>query len=93
MFKKFQNPIEEKLDVEITTLLARMAADTDKTTEEYTKKIESFEKLYELRHKSRISKDAIATIIAHSIGILAVINHERLHVIATKTLGMVKKVF
>lgn len=88
-----QNPIEEKLDAEITTLLASMDSHTDKTDSEYKEMTERFKTLMELRNTSRISPDTIATIAANIIGLAVVMNHERAHVIASKAFTLVKKMF
>lgn len=90
MFQK--NVIEGKLDAEITTLLELMDKETDKSTEEYAKMLDQFTKLYELRHKSRISKETLATIGANLAGIVVILTHERVHVIASKAFGLVKKI-
>jgi hypothetical protein len=86
-----KNEIEAALDAEIIQVLASMK-DDDKETEEYTKKVASFEKLYELRHKSRISNETIATIAANFLGLVVIMNHERAHVIASKAFGLIKKI-
>lgn len=91
MFNFKKNEIDLALDAEITALLAKMG-EQDKTSEEYAKMVDQFNKLYELRHKSRISKDALATIGANLLGILVVLQHERVHVIASKAFGFVKKI-
>lgn len=90
MLKK--NPIEEKLDEEITKLLDEMATQ-EKDSDEYESMVDQFTKLYELRHKSRISKETVATIGANITGILLILSHERAHVIASKAFGLVKKIF
>lgn len=91
MFKK--NPIEAQLDVEITELLKKMGEETDKSSEKYTTMVDQFNKLMELRNKSGISKDTLATIAANIAGIVIILSHERAHVIATKSLSLVRKLF
>jgi hypothetical protein len=91
MFKK--NPIEEKLDAEITQLLAAMSIHNDKTDSEYKEMTERFKTLMELRTHGRISKETIATIAANLAGLIVVMNHERAHVIATKAFTLVRKMF
>lgn len=91
MFKK--NPIEEKLDAEITNVLAQMDRFTTKDAKEYATMVDQFEKLMKLRNESRLSKDALATIAANAIGLIVVMNHERAHVIATKAFTLVRKMF
>lgn len=91
MFKK--NPIEAQLDEEILTLLHAMDAYDTKFGDEYANLVDQFNKLYELRYKSRISKETLATIGANVLGIVVVLQHERAHVIASKAIGFVKKLF
>ena len=90
MFKKHQ--IETKLDEEILVLLEQMGAEDDKTSETYAKKIAQFSTLHELRHKSRISVETLATLGANMLGIVVILNHERAHVIASKAFSLVKKI-
>jgi len=91
MFKK--NPIEAQLDVEIATLLAKMAEDDDKTSDEYASMLDQMSKLYKLREENSISMDTWATIGANLLGIVIILSHERAHVIASKSFGFVKKLF
>ena len=93
MFKNLikKNEIDVALDEEITALLAKLATQ-EKNTEEYTTVADQLVKLHELRHKSRISKDTLATIAANALGIIILMNHERAHVIASKAFGLVKKI-
>jgi hypothetical protein len=54
----------------------------------------SLEKLYTLRGvdtPTRVSMDTLATIAANLVGIVLVINHERVNVVATKAFGMLTK--
>jgi hypothetical protein len=90
MFKK--NPIEAQLDAEIMKLLEEMKEES-KTSDEYVKMVDQLKKLYELRNSSRISNETWATIGANLAGIVIILSHERAHVIATKSLSLVKKLF
>lgn len=89
MFKKDQ--IETVLDDEILDLLGNIRQEC-KNTEDYAKMVDKLSTLYELRNKSRISKETMATIGANIIGILVVLSHERAHVITSKAFGFVKKI-
>lgn len=89
MFKK--SKIDTEIDEEILTLLAALR--TCKSPVEYAEWSEQLTKLYELRHKSRISKDTLATIAANLTGIIVILSHERANVIASKAFGLVKKIF
>lgn len=91
MFKK--NPIDAQLDLEIKTLLDCMSAVDDKTSEDYVAMLDQMSKLYKLREENTISMDTWATIAANLAGIVIILNHERAHVIASKSFGFVKKLF
>ena len=91
MFEKSE--IDAKIDEEIIRLLAALEQDNDKETKEYASMVEQVVKLQELRNKSRISLDTVATVGANLLGILVILNHERAHVIASKAFGLVKKIF
>jgi hypothetical protein len=89
MFKR--NQIEVNLDNEINHLLELMDKEL-KYSDEYAKMTDQMTKLYELRNKSRVSKETLATIGANLAGIIVLMNHERAHVIASKAFGFVKKI-
>lgn len=91
MFKK--NPIEAQLDEEILQLLKKMEEVDDKTSDDYVAMLDQMSKLYKLRQENSISMDTWATIGANLAGIIIILNHERAHVIATKSLGLVRKLF
>lgn len=90
MFKK--NPIEVQLDAEIHNLLLAMDGE-DKDSDKYVVMTEQVTKLYKLRQENSISMDTWATIAANLAGIFIILNHERAHVIASKSFGFVKKLF
>lgn len=91
MFKK--SPIDAKVDETIMTLLAKMEEVEDKSTTEYASMVDQMSKLYKLREENSVSADTWATIAANILGIVIILNHERANVIATKTLGLVRKLF
>lgn len=91
MFKK--SPIDTKVDETIMTLLAKMEEVEDKSTTEYASMVDQMSKLYKLREENSVSADTWATIAANILGIVIILNHERANVIATKTLGLVRKLF
>lgn len=91
MFKR--NSIETELDNEIKKLQETMRnVSAIEESRAYAAMVDQLVKLHELRHKSRVSKDALITIAANLGGIIAILNHERAHVIASKAFGLVKKV-
>lgn len=89
MFKK--NPIDAKIDEEINTLLDSLR--TCKSPAEYAEWTDQLVKLYKLRQENTVSMDTWATIAANIAGIVIILNHERAHVIASKSFGFVKKLF
>jgi hypothetical protein len=91
MFQK--NPIDSKIDETILTLLAKMEEVEDKSTTEYASMVDQMSKLYKLREENSVSMDTWATIAANILGIVIVLNHERAHVIASKSFGFVRKLF
>jgi hypothetical protein len=61
-------------------------------TEEHAKMTASIAKLTELRKKDTISLETWVTVGTHLAGMLMILNHERAHVIATKTFGLLRKI-
>jgi len=60
--------------------------------EEHSKLVASSAKLMELRKKDTISLETWVTVGTHLAGVFMILNHERAHVIATKTFGLLKKI-
>lgn len=92
MFKKPEDPIQKALETEILNVLA-MASDEKNFNDNREKMIASACKMIELRNKGRISKDALVAAATHVAGLVLVLQHERVHVIASKAFGLVRKVF
>lgn len=90
MFKKSE--IDVKIDEEILRVLAAMEQDTNKNTKEYASMVDQITKLNELRTKEKISKETWATIGANLGGIVAILFHERAHVITSKAFTLLKKI-
>lgn len=61
-------------------------------TEEHSKLVASSAKLMELREKDTISLETWVTVGTHLAGVFMILNHERAHVIATKTFGLLRKI-
>lgn len=89
MFKK--NEIDVKINEEIVSLLDDIKGD-DKGSDKYAKMIDQLTKLHALREKNRVSKETLATVAANVGGIVAILMHERAHVIVSKAFGFVKKI-
>ena len=61
-------------------------------TEDYTKRLQIIERLKSLeddKSKRRVSPDTVLLVAGNILGILIIVNHERLHVIASKALSHV----
>ena len=90
----FRKQKQTELDNVIADAL--LALDIHKPySDEYTKTVDNVEKLYRLRNDSersrKISPDTIATVGANLAGILLIIKHERVNVVASKALGLIMK--
>lgn len=82
------------IDLEIEHVLNGMRQMTI-GSKEYQQAAESLRTLYEakgIKNPSIISADTLISAGANLLGILLVINHERLNVLTTKAFGMVRKV-
>lgn len=83
----------EAMDKEIERL-TRQLADISPLSDDYSKILKLISELTEARSKKNeraVSTDVILTIGANIIGMLLVLNYERLNVISTKALTMVWK--
>lgn len=84
---KYQRMIEDDLE-HILVLLPITQPETD----EYAKLLGHAERLHEMLDKPKptpVSRDTLATIAANLAGILLIIRHEDVNVIASKALGFV----
>lgn len=91
MFRK--NPEPTNLDVIITNL-ETLVGRAEPTSDDYTKLLDRLADLYKIRaaqQPDRVSKDALAGLLANLAGIGLILNHERIHVITTKAIGFVAK--
>jgi hypothetical protein len=61
-------------------------------TEDYNKVVAASAKLMEMRKKDSISLETWVTVGTHLAGVFMILNHERAHVIVTKTFGLLKKI-
>lgn len=61
-------------------------------TEDYSKAVAASAKLMEMRNKDTISLETWLNVGTHLAGMFMILNHERAHVIATKTFGLLKKI-
>lgn len=88
MFKK--PPYEAALSQAITDALAELSSH-EADSKEYAQTVDQIVKLYELKKKSRISPDVLATAGANLLGILVIVGHERAHVVTSKAMAFLGK--
>lgn len=82
---------DEEYD-KMANAVAKLIALRKNKTEEHSKITASTAKLIELREKNTISLETWVTVGTHLAGMFMILNHERAHVIATKTFGLLKKI-
>jgi hypothetical protein len=96
-FEKIFKNDPSALEEEIHRVLALMAKIDDPADDRYKTLNEILVSLHKLKesettHK-RVSRDQILAALVHLVGIVAIINYERIHVITTKAGSMVLKSF
>lgn len=96
-FDKILKTEPSALEEEIHRILAKMAEIDDPADQQYQKLNETLVSLHKLKesetsHK-RVSRDQILAATVHLLGIVAIINYERIHVISSKAGSMVLKSF
>jgi len=91
-----QKPLEktglEKIIEDLQSEMASVSGDSD----EYAKMADQLIKLMQLKADlgpKRISADVKATILANLAGILIIVGHERTHIVTSKAVGFVRKLF
>lgn len=66
----------------------------DPNDDDYLKRVSGVETLYKLKKidlPDKVSADTKALILGNLAGILLIVSHERAHVVATKALGLLRK--
>lgn len=84
---------ESMLDAEIQATLVKMK-DLEKTDEKYGKLLEHVTKLHKLKAEEtpkKVNPDTVLIVSANIVGILAILNYERLHPITSKAMNFVAK--
>jgi hypothetical protein len=91
-----QTPTEktglEKAIDEVLSQMDNVSADS----EEFEKMTDQLVKLHAMKTlegRPRISPDVKATIAANLAGILVIVGHERTHIVTSKALGFIKKLW
>jgi len=82
----------------VDTLIEKLASemtDHDGYDDEYTKMAENMKVLCEARavmpKADKLSADTLAVVVGNLVGIIAIMNHERAHIITTKALSFIMK--
>lgn len=81
------------LDTTIDEALTQLSG-IEVGSEEYTKKMDQITKLYAIKEKNspkRVSPDTLVIVAGNLLGILAILGHERAHVVTSKALSFVLK--
>lgn len=86
-----EDQVKKALDDEIMNLFEHLNG-KDEFDEESEKVVNAVAKLYELRQKERLSMDTVVTVLTNLAGIVAILQHERVHVVASKAFGLIKKI-
>jgi hypothetical protein len=94
MFKKV-DPNDALLEETITTVLNALKSE-EPETDRYAQMSTQLERLYAIKNENRsrrVSPDTLATIVANLLGIGIIVGHERTHIVTSKALGFVRKIF
>lgn len=90
--KKTKEPTP--LDIAIEDVFSTLRG-LDESEDEYAKAVDQLVKLMKLKKEIepswQPSPDALLAALANVTGILLILNHERLHVIATRAIGFIGK--
>lgn len=92
MFPKSE--IQTKLDAEINSALEKLEAIPDKTSKDYGNLVDHISRLHKLKAEEKpkqVNPDTMVIVAANVVGILMILNHERLHPITSKALNFVAK--
>lgn len=89
----FQSKTDQELEKKMNSLLSKLDEQTPDTPEydAILTAIEKIQKIRTLSQADRVSKDALLTVGANLLGIVAILSFERTHVIASKALAFVVK--
>lgn len=95
MFTRKPDTNDQLLTEAITRVLKDMEG-VDTSSDQYAKMREQLAELYKTRNENRarrVSPDTLATISANLLGIGIIVGHERTHIITSKALTFIRKVF
>lgn len=82
----------EEFDATSSKLVSAIAELDGLRSKDQEIKLNALVKLYELRSKEKLNIDAVVNGIVHLAGIVVILQHERVHVIASKAFGLIKKI-
>ena len=96
MFSIRRQPKPHALDDVIEGLVSSLRGQ-DEDTEIYGENVKQLKMLMDLRARDRgdrepVSNGQLLAVAANILGVLAILNHERVNVITTKALGFVPKI-
>lgn len=95
MFKPKKSETEVLAEKEIKKIYDSLELMTDPSEEEYEKAIDQLVKLHKLLESEsshrRVSYDKMIDFALSALGLVLVVNHERINVITTKALDVVRK--
>ena len=92
MFKPFSQP-ESEYDKQIRRVIRELET-SEPGSDQYGKLLDRLQKLQKMRAEDRPdrpSADTLAQVSANLIGMLLIIQYERVHVISTKALGFIPR--
>lgn len=93
MFGQKSKANNEGLDDAIASVLSDLDGFTSET-EEYAASVDRLVKLYAIREANqpkKISPDTLVIVAANLLGIMIIVNHERMNVITSKALAFLPK--
>lgn len=95
MFTRKPDTNDQLLNDAIDTVLQSMASE-EPNTEKYAQMADQLVKLYEIKNENRsrrVSPDTLAGIVANLFGIGIIVGYEQKHIITSKALGFIRKIF
>ena len=88
MFKRKKTQLDEIIEEVQSELLLRL----DPQSDEYATVVHNLETLYRIKRDRGVSKEAVIGAGTNFMGILAVLNFERIGVITSKAFGLVRNI-
>lgn len=95
MFTRQPDTNDQALNEAIDHVLAQLKTE-EPETEKYATMADQLVKLYTIKNENRsrrVSPDTWATVLANLAGIGIIVGYEQKHIITSKALGFVRKIF